>query len=449
MIKRLLFGIMLAAVPLAIKAQASVENSKSFHERMEWFGQAKLGIFIHWGIYAVNGIDESWSFYNGYISHEDYMKQKAGFTADAYNPEQWAKIIAKSGAQYAVLTSKHHDGVCLWDTKTTENNVVDGTPAARDLVAPFVEALREHDLKVGLYWSIIDWSDERYDGFTRSEKRYNIEEDPARFESFLKYNSAQLEELTTQFSPDLFWFDGDWEHSAKQWRSAELKKQLLEWNPKVIINSRIGGQYGDYATPEQGVPIVRPGADYWELCYTINNSWGYQANDNNWKSPQQLLRVFIDCISMGGNLLLDIGPRADGSIPEEQLAVLEHLGRWTSKHADAVYPTVAGLPQGHYRGASTFDPEKKILYLFMDGKPNDRLLVKGLKNSVQRAWVVGEGERLDTEVVGKLYWSQIPGLLYVDVPTDEALDQDVTVIALLLDGDLTLYREEVKAIESN
>jgi len=167
------------------------ESDEQKAERMQWFSDARLGIFIHWGIYAVNGIDESWSFFNGYIPYNDYMYQLKSFTADKYNPEEWASLIKESGARYAVITSKHHDGVALWDSRYGDLNVVDKTPAGRDLIAPFVKELRKKKLKVGLYYSLLDWSHPDYPNFTREIKRY--EDDPVRHDSFIEFNRQFIE----------------------------------------------------------------------------------------------------------------------------------------------------------------------------------------------------------------------------------------------------------------
>jgi alpha-L-fucosidase len=174
----------------------------------DWFSNAKLGIFIHWGIYSVNGIDESWSFYNGYIPYSDYMKQLDGFTASGYDPQAWVKLIKESGARYAVMTTKHHDGVALWNTKLSRLNVVASTPAGRDLIDPFVKALRKAGLKAGLYYSLLDWSHSDYPNFTKTEKRYDT--DTVRWDRFVKFNHGQITELSEAFNPDLWWFDGDW-----------------------------------------------------------------------------------------------------------------------------------------------------------------------------------------------------------------------------------------------
>ena len=414
--------------------------------RMQWFKDAKLGIFIHWGIYSVNGIDESWSFFNNYLSHEAYMKQLDGFTAAAYKPGDWAKLIRESGAKYAVLTAKHHDGVALWNTKMNDLSTVKKTPAGRDLVGPFCKALRREKLKVGLYFSHIDWSHPDYPAKTRTEKRY--EKDSLRWKKFMQFHSGQLDELSKNYRPDLFWFDGDWEHSAEEWRASEIRKSLLSDNPGTILNSRLNG-FGDYATPEQGVPISRPTNNWWELCMTINDSWGFQKNDTNFKTPYQIIRIFADCLHMGGNMLLDIGPKADGSIPARQVSVLRELGKWTKKHKEAIYGSGAGMPHGHFYGPSTLSADSTILYLFLPNKPtNGQVVLRGLKNKINRIRVVGEGTKLKSKVSGKMYWSAVPGILYIDVP-NYVSDSYMTVIAIQLKGKIDLYREKGKVIESN
>ncbi len=423
----------------------SIETPELKAKRMQWFKDAKLGIFIHWGIYAVNGIDESWSFHNNYLSYDDYMKQLKGFTTAKWDPNQWADLIKESGAKYSVLTTKHHDGVALWNTKLSDLNVVKKTPAGRDLVGPWVDAIRKRGIKVGLYFSLLDWSDPNYPNFTRDQVKYT--DDSAKWNKFVAFNFGQLKELATKYNPDLYWFDGDWEQRAEKWKAKELRKTLSDINPRVIFNSRLQG-YGDYGTPEQGLPITRPKDKYWELCMTINESWGYQGTDRDFKSANQIIRIFTDCLNLGGNLLLDIGPKADGTIPAEEVSVLKELGRWTTKHHEAIYGSEAGIPLGHYYGATTLSKDKDILYLFLDGKPNGPLLIKGLKNQVNRIWVVGNGTKLSWRVMGKSYWSEVPGLLYIDVP-EKVLDNQVTVIAVLLKGPVDLYGDTGQVINSN
>lgn len=435
-------GLLLALSPLrAQEAAVQQETSEQKDKRMEWFSQAKLGIFIHWGIYAVKGVSESWSFFNNYLPYDEYMNQAGGFTASQYDPKAWVDLIKESGAKYTVITTKHHDGVALWDTKVGDLSTVKSTPAGRDLIAPFVKEVRKQGLHLGFYYSLLDWSHPDYPNKTRTEVRYK--DDPARWAKFNKFNFGQLAELNKTWKPDLYWFDGDWEQSAEAWNSKGIVDLLRSDNKNVIINSRIQG-YGDYATPEQGVPVVRPEDKYWELCMTMNDSWGYQHTDSNYKSPYILLRTFVDCLSNG----VDIGPKEDGTIPEEQVAVLKEFGRWTKKHKEAVYDTRAGIPAEHFQGYTTLNKAGDILYLYLPYKPNGVVEVKGLVNKVNRVWVVGNGAMLSYKVHNKNYWSDVPGNLYINVP-EQVLDSQITVLAALLDGPVKLYRGVGRVIESN
>ena len=389
--KKKLCAAMLALLMVGSSAHSQNlvnETQEQKDKRMEWFYKAKLGIFIHWGVYAVKGVSESWSFYNKYLPHDEYMKQCEGFTASKYDPKAWVELIKESGAQYTVLTTKHHDGVDLWDTKQNGISVVKNTPAKRDLVTPFVNEVRKAGLRLGLYYSLPDWSHPDYPNMTRTDVRYK--DDPKRWDDFCKFNFAQLKELNTTYKPDLYWFDGDWEQSAETWRAKGIMELLRSTNKNVIVNSRITG-YGDYATPEQGVPVVRPEEKYWELCMTMNDSWGYQHNDKNYKTPHMLLRTFVDCLSNGGNMLMDIGPKEDGTIPEEQIAVLKEFGRWTKKHKEAIYDTRAGIPAEHFQGFTSLNQAGDILYLFLPYRPNGIVEIKGLVNKVNRVWGVGDG----------------------------------------------------------
>ncbi|MBT3207595.1 MAG: alpha-L-fucosidase [Bacteroidetes bacterium] len=424
------------------------ELQADYHKKMEWFQEAKLGIFIHWGIYSVLGIGESWSFFNGYISHEDYLKQAEDFDAKNYDPEYWASLIKKSGAKYSVITTKHHDGFALWDTKFGNFNSVNNSPAKEDLIAPFVKTLRNNDIKVGLYYSLPDWSYADYTHFTRKVNRYKIEDEPKRWAKFEKYYHGQMKELKKKFDPDVWWFDGDWEHSAEEWKVTEIKNFLSKDKPEVIFNSRLRGK-GDYATPEIGMPIHAPKADYWELCMTMNDSWGYQSNDKHYKSPQQIIDIFVECLSKGGNLLLDIGPKSDGTIPAEQENILTELGTWVSKHKEAIYKTKRGIPYEYYYGPTALSKDSTELFLYLRDIPKDgKIVLRGIENKIHRAHVVGNGTILNREVFCNVWWSKYPGLIYIDIP-ENVIDKYYTVIAIKLDGKIKLYDKKSKAIESN
>lgn len=401
-----------------IYAQQSADSGK----KMEWFAYAKLGIFIHWGIYAVNGISESWSFYNNYINHDAYMKQLNGFNASNYKPQDWVSLIEESGAKYAVITTKHHDGVSLWDSKAPKaTTTIKNSAAKQDLITPFVTELKKAGLKTGLYFSLPDWSHPDYDVFTRERKRYDSKKEPQKWNTYLNYYQDQLKELSTLYNPDLLWFDGDWEHTAAEWQTDKVRNLLKTKNPNIIINSRLD-QHGDYETPEQGVPVIKPVSPYWELCYTMNDSWGYQPYDKKYKSANMIIRTLVDCISMGGNLLLDIGPKADGTIADEQIAILKNLGRWTNKHAEAIYGTQSGLESGHFNGKTALSKDKKTLFLYLDYKDNTGVIVSGLRSKIAGLSVIG--------YQGKINYKPIENDDYLIEIPDAAYDQEVTVVAL-------------------
>jgi alpha-L-fucosidase len=413
-------------------------NPESIASKMSWFEDAKLGIFIHWGIYAVDGVDESWAFYNKKMSWEAYMKQLNGFTASKYNPVDWVNLIKASGAKYAVLTTKHHDGVALWNTKQNHYSTVKNTPAKRDVLTPFYQELRKQNIKAGAYFSLIDWSHPDYPAFMKDSMRYVIKNQPARWQKFRDFYQSQLNEVADQFKPDLFWFDGDWEHTAEEWESEKVRANLLAKNPGAIINGRLMG-YGDYDTPEQNVPVTRPKYNWWELCMTINNNWGFQHRDTNWKTPSQIIALFADVVSHGGNLLLDIGPKEDGTIPEEQRNVLLELGNWNKKHDRAIFGTIPGIAQGHFYGPTTLSKDSTKLYLFLQGQTTGEIMIKGLDNAIQSIKVVGTEQSLSHKVVGKISWSPVPGLVYINIPQG-VQDKYMTVLELQLDKPVKLYR---------
>lgn len=423
-------------IPGIAAAQTKIDPA-SIKDKMQWFSDAKLGIFIHEGIYAVNGVGESWSFHNRKISYADYMKQLKGFTLKNYNAEAWADLIQESGARYAVLTTKHHDGVAMYDTKMNDLSIVKKSPAGKDMVKPFFEALRKRNIKCGAYYSLIDWSYPDYPGFLKDSSRYNISEDYNRWNKFRSFFQGQINEINTMFKPDLWWFDGDWEHSAEEWEANKVRSIILSGNINAIINGRLTG-YGDYDTPEQNFPVTRPNYKWWELCMTTNDNWGYQ-DDHNWKTPYEVITIFVDAVSNGGNLLLDMGPKEDGTIPQEQINVLKELGAWNKRNGEAIFNTLGGLPQGHFYGPSTLSKDSSTVYLFLHGKPNGPVLIKGLKNKIEEISVVGNGTKLQPKIVGKISWSPVPGLVYIDVPANVA-DKYITVLKVKLDGPVSLYK---------
>ena len=417
---------------------ASFAQAQTPDPKMQWFADAKLGIFIHWGIFSPSEVEASWPFWQKKMPYDAYLAGRNGFTASRYQPEEWAKLFKRAGARYVVLTSKHHDGVALWDTKQNDLSIPNQTPARRDVLTPLMRAVEREGMKKGLYFSILDWSHPDYPIFTKDEKRYEPAQEPVRWASFVRFYQAQLGELQRLVNPDLWWFDGQWEQDAAAWRAAETRKQLLNFNPNAIINSRLR-DHGDYSTPEQGLPLARPQKDFWELCMTMNSTWGY-TRDPDYKSPYQLLMTFAEVIGNGGNLLLNVGPKADGTLPDEQVKLLEELGRWTTKHAKGIYATVAGLPGGYFYGPSTIARDSSALYLFVPAKTTAEQLLKGIDSPVKEIRVLGSGQKLSFREVPRREISLgAPPVVYFRIP-EAAQDALLTVIEVIPEGHLRISR---------
>ncbi|MEI6197259.1 MAG: alpha-L-fucosidase [Verrucomicrobiota bacterium] len=434
---------------------------------LQWFKDAKFGIFIHWGIYSVGQYEASWSFFNhgaawasaaDHLPRAEYMAQRHAFLARRYDPAAWCDLFKAVGAKYTVLTTKHHDGVALWDT-AEHLSVVRDCAAGRDLIAPFVQAVRQSGLNLGLYYSHLDWNHPDYPSVRKGDGTNHIKEDhpgfnyayptgrddPARWENFLRFHRLQLRELCDRFSPDLLWFDGDWERTAEQWQFAELRDQLRAWRPGVILNSRMG-TFGDYATPEQGIPMKAPDGP-WELCLTMNRSWS-MALDPSYKTVMELVRTLAECAGMGGNLLLNISPLGDGTICAEQEKTLRAIGAWLAVNGEAIYGTVAGLPAGHWYGPSTLSADRQTLYLFQLDRPWGEVAVKGLRNKIRSATIVGGGTQLARRISGGASWANIPGVLWLTVP-ESACQPLGTALKLELEGPLDLYTGEGQVITQN
>lgn len=419
-----------------------------------WFPKAKLGIFIHWGIYAVDGVAESWSFFNGAVGYDTYMSQLTRFTASAYDADAWARLFRDAGADYAVLTAKHHDGVALWDTGASRlpggaPSVVRDTPAGRDLLAEYVDAMRSAGLHVGIYFSHLDWTHPDYAsvrpaGMDPADRGnpFSVpaagDEDPVAWERFLAFHRLQLTELTERFRPDLLWFDGDWERTPQQWHMAEVRAFLDAQAPQAVLNGRMTGGFGDYATPEQGVPITPPPGP-WELCLTLNDSWGWRGGDTNYKSLRQIVRIFVETIGGGGNLLLDVGPREDGTIPQVEQDLLRGLGDWIRRHDAAVHDTTRGLPAGCFYGPSTLSADRRRLYLFVFDIPRDEIVLRGLTARVRTARLLDTDVELPHHREGGL--GEAPGWEYIGIDglaLGDRLDPLCAVIEVELDGELAL-----------
>jgi alpha-L-fucosidase len=440
----------------------------------DWFTDAKLGVFIHWGIYSVQRQgDASWPIVNGLVSYDNYLAQTNAFTASHYDPDAWADLFAESGAGYAVLTTKHHDGVTLWPTALGSPHAVAAHPEAGDLVGRYVDALRKKKLRVGLYFSHTDWFNRDHlsvlTGHTPDEllklraqpthyfkrwvedqKAHNRADMPvyrASWERFLAFHQDQIDELLSRYAPvDLLWFDCLFDRSGFAYDTAALRERIHAICPTTVINSRLG-PHGDYETPEQALP-VHPPAGPWEFCCTLGDSWSYTGPDSACKSPFELITMFCECLGMGGNLLVNVGPDPEGVIPPEQAGLLRTLGAWIRKHREAVHGTVRGLPAGYAYHHSALNQTRDTLYLYVAHPQPQGTPIKGIKNNIKRIHVLGTDYACASRRVGGAPWIGVPGALWIDVPV-AAQDPHVTVVKIELDGPLDLHDGDGVEITQN
>ncbi len=317
------------------------ESKEAFDSRMKWFQNANYGMFIHFGLYSqLGGVWKGEIIKNDYAewiqANADISTTEYAFLTDSFNPENFdadyiVKIAKKAGMKYLVITTKHHEGFCLWDSKYTTFDIAN-TPFKRDILAELSAACRKYNIKFGTYYSIIDWhhsSQERNtegkDGWSRWG---NIRMKPERKEEYITYMKNQIKELIVNYDTDLLWFDGDWVAWWDTKTGIELYNYIRELKPSIIINNRVAKREifkKDFGTPEQEHPDVIPNY-YWEACYTLNNTWGFKNNDTDWKKATDVYDKLMDINKKGGNLLLNIGPDGNGNIPKESVEILLKVG---------------------------------------------------------------------------------------------------------------------------
>ncbi len=391
-----------------------------------WFPDAKFGVFIHWVLKAV----PEWHTAPEGADERELARQVAQkFTAEQFDARDWARLFRSWGAKYAVLTTKHHIGFALFDCPGSPFTAVNSSPAGRDLVAEYVEALRAEGLKVGLYYSLPDWSHPDYPSLVGGDdpKKYAKTDQPEVWQRFVDHMFAEVRHLCTAYGKiDLLWFDGDWERSAEQWHSVELAAMIEQLQPGIVLNNRLRHAcIGHYGTPESNAPLAAKGGPFWEFCMTPGDNWdGVRAN-RNVKQPPELVRIFGDMLGMGGNLLLNVAPDAAGVIPDVQTSVMSGLGQWVTSHAEAVYGAEAGLPAGLFNGASTH--RGGVLYLIAYDQPRDELVVKGLQSDVTRVTHLRSGKELRWRRSGGRAKFGQAGWLFVQTPP-ECMDEHATVV---------------------
>ena len=411
------------------------ETEQEKTERMKWWTEARFGMFIHWGLYAMAARHE-WVKKIEQMTDEKYQIYFELFNPDLYDPREWAKIARNAGMKYFVITTKHHEGFCLWDTQFTDYKATN-TPYGKDLIKPMVEAFRAEGLRVGFYYSLLDWHHPDYP-IDRAHPMTENEEFRKRasnrdVKKYAAYMRHQIEELLTQFGKiDYlfldFSFPGEDGKGSDDWESLELIKLIRKLQPQIIINDRLdlldvpGGW--DFRTPEQFKPREWLKIDGekipWETCQTFSGSWGYHRDEASWKSLKQLLVLLIETVSKGGNLLLNVGPTARGTFDDRALERLNGIGEWMRLHSRAIYGCTEA-PEEFRQPENcllTFQPETKRIFVHVLDWPMGKLYLDGFVGKVKYAQLLHDGSEV---ILGKPKRSSV---------IDEQIPSDTLILEL-------------------
>ena len=414
------------------------ETAEQRDARMEWWREARFGLFIHWGVYSVpagtykgeriDGIGE-WILLRAKIPIAEYKSYAQDFNPVHYDPKAWVKMAKDAGMKYIVITSKHHDGFALFDSKVTDWDIADASPYGKDLLKPLVEEAKKEGIKIGFYYSQAqDWT---HPGGAKSgykEGEYWDEAHAGSFDDYLKEIAyPQAKEILTNYDIDILWWDTPrWMNKER----AELLRPLIALRPGLITNNRLGGGYkGDSDTPEQHVPATGIEGRDWEVCMTMNHTWGYKSYDDDWKSTEDLLHKLIDIASKGGNFLLNVGPKPDGTIPQASIDRLAEIGGWMDVNSESIYGTAASPFRRPWWGRCTrkeLENGDTRLYLQVFDWPEDNLLVVPVNNeAVQCYSLSGNKETFEVEKAEEGLVVRLTG---------EAADEISSVVVLDIKG---------------
>ena len=380
---------------------------------IQWFKNARYGMIIHYGVYSLLGRGE-WVLNREEIPVEEYKGLAKEFTADKFDADDLMRRARDWGMRYAVFTCKHHDGFCLYDSRLTDFTAPKSA-CGRDLVAEFVHACRKHGIKIGLYHSLNDLtvSPNAVDALERPDECY---------EPFIDFVHGQIREIMTNYGKiDVMWYDGWWPFDASGWQAEKLNAMVRKLQPGILVNGRCGLK-GDFETPEGHIHSFRTP---WEACMTLNNNWGYHRGDDNWKSPKTVTEMLRKCASGCGNLLLNVGPKGDGSIPEKTIEVLDEVGRWLKKNGEAIYDTdrfecylrrrLDGRADWTHNGL--FSASGNSFYLHVVNWPGSELVICGVESRIEEVSFLPAAENLNfSQADGRVIVKNLPQELDTSMP---------------------------------
>src|SRR5436190_1220354 len=388
--------------------EESAQGQADRARRMQWWHQARFGMFIHWGLYSVIGQHE-WAMENEGIPVAQYELLAKHFTPKPNAARDWARLARRAGQKYMVMTTKHHEGFCLWDSKLTNYCAAKQGPG-RDLVREYVEAARAEGLRVGFYYSLMDWH--HPDGA-------NCATDEAARRRFVDYTHGLIRELLTNYGKiDVLWYDVAWPLDAAGWESVKMNEMVFQLQSEIIVNNRNKLQ-GDFSTPEQRIS-AETGGRAWESCMTLNDSWGYERADDNWKNARTVIRNLITCARDGGNYLLNIGPRAEGSIPEESVRILQEVRAWMSKNGNTIYKS--DLCEPRRSAYASYTRIGNTLFMHVHYWPGGDVNMCGLMTKAKSVRLYANNQKVD--------FKQDPYQLHMYNLPQQAPDHPVTTLAI-------------------
>ena len=371
-----------AAANTVTTAAYAAGDASDRERRMKWWHEARFGMFIHWGLYSVLGRHE-WVMEDEGIPVAEYEQLAKRFKPRPNAAREWARLAKQAGQKYMVMTTKHHEGFCNFDTKLT-NYCAPKQGPGRDLVKEYVEAARAEGLRVGFYYSLMDWH--HPDG-----ARCATDEQARR--RFVDYTHGLIHELMSNYGKvDVLWYDVAWPLDAAGWESEKMNEMVFKLQPDIIVNNR-NKLEGDFATPEQRIQAENNRA--WESCMTMNGSWGYQKADDDWKQPKTIVRNLVTCARDTGNYLLNIGPKPDGSVPEESVRILTSVGKWMDRNGQSIYRTEKCQPRrSNYAG---FTRNGNTLYMHIHFWPGEVATIGGMMTKVKSARLLATGKEVKVE----------------------------------------------------